>query len=78
MTAPWWGKEALPGERQHPAPSQAAPAAWPELVTATRSAVFNEVSGRIPSYTPEWTSQTPGDAGVALTRLFSEEMEPVL
>jgi predicted phage baseplate assembly protein len=78
VTAPWWGKEALPGERQHPAPSQAAPAAWPELVTATRSAVFNEVSGRIPSYTPEWTSQTPGDAGVALTRLFSEEMEPVL
>jgi hypothetical protein len=70
VTAPWWGKEASPAERLHPAPSQAAPAAWPELVTATRNAVFNEVSGRILSYTPEWTNQGPGDAGVALARLF--------
>src|SRR6516165_12215130 len=31
-----------------------------------------------PSYTLEWTSQMPDDAGVALARLFSEEMEPVL
>lgn len=78
MTAPWWGKEASPAQRQYPVPSGAAPAAWPALVAATRDAAFTELSGRIRSFVPEWSSQRPGDAGVALARLFSEEIEPVL
>jgi predicted phage baseplate assembly protein len=36
------------------------------------------VAARIPSFTPEWTSRRPDDAGVALARVFSEEMEAVL
>jgi predicted phage baseplate assembly protein len=78
MTGPWWGKEASPAQRQYPVPSGAAPAAWPALVAATRDAAFTELSGRIRSFVPEWSSQRPGDAGVALARLFSEEIEPVL
>jgi len=33
---------------------------------------------RIPAYTPEWTRRGGGDAGMALVRLFAEQMEPVL
>jgi predicted phage baseplate assembly protein len=78
MTAPWWGKDATPAQRQRMVPPGAAPSSWPQLVAATRDAVFGEVSGRIASYTAEWSSRRPGDAGVALARLFSEETEPVL
>jgi predicted phage baseplate assembly protein len=78
VTAPWWGREASPAERRHPAPPRAAPAAWPQLAAATRDAVFAAASARIQSYTPDWTNRQAGDAGIALLRLFSEEMEPVL
>jgi predicted phage baseplate assembly protein len=78
MNAPWWGKEASPAQQQQPVPQGMAPSAWPQLVAPTRDAVFGEVSGRIASYTAEWSSRRPGDAGIALARLFSEEMEPVL
>lgn len=78
MTAAWWGKEASPRDRQQGAPTDAAAASWPQLVTATRDAVVGQLGSRITSYTPEWSSRRPDDAGVALVRLFSEEMEPVL
>jgi predicted phage baseplate assembly protein len=79
MTAPWWNKAASGGQgQQQPAPTTAAPSGWPELVAASRSAVFGEIAGRIASYTPEWTNRQPGDAGIAFAHLFSEEMEPML
>jgi predicted phage baseplate assembly protein len=78
MTAPWWGKEASPDLREQAPLVAAAPSAWPQLVVADRDAVYNEWIDRPPSYTPEWTSLRPTDAGIALGHLFSEEMEPVL
>src|SRR5260370_32871064 len=76
---PRWGGKARCRERRHRGVrGGAGPAVWPALVTATRDAAFSELSGRIRSYAPEWSSQRSGDAGVALARLFSEEIEPVL
>ncbi len=40
--------------------------------------MITDVKGRIAAYTPEWTAQTPDDAGVALVTLFGGMMEPVL
>src|SRR6185436_20198818 len=40
--------------------------------------VTGEVRARIRSFTPEWTNSRPTDAGIALTQLFGEQMEPVL
>lgn len=78
MTSAWWGKEASPSEQQSAPQTGAAPGAWPQLVEASRNVAFAGVSTRIPSYTSEWTSRSPSDAGIALARLFSEEVEPVL
>src|SRR5882724_1837594 len=73
MTSAWWGREASPPDRQ-----TSVLTAIPELVTATAAETFAEVSAHIQSFTPEWTSRRPDDAGIALAHLFSEEMEPVL
>jgi predicted phage baseplate assembly protein len=81
MSAPWWGREAVPGKagRMVPAAASGGPAGiQPELAPATRADVIAEVRGRIPRYTPEWSSQRVDDAGQALVRLFGEQMEPVL
>jgi predicted phage baseplate assembly protein len=40
--------------------------------------VADEVRSRIASFTPTWTSLRPTDAGLALVKLFSEQMEPAL
>ena len=53
-------------------------AAQPELSPSSRDAVAKEVRGRIKHFTPEWTNLQSGDAGIALIRLFGEQMEPVL
>lgn len=71
MSKVWWGKES----RTVPAPKKLFP---PELLPASRQVVRGEVNSRIKDFTPEWTNQRPDDAGVALTQLFSEQMEPVL
>ena len=78
MTAAWWGKEASAAEQLAAPAVDAAPNAWPVLVDPTRDAVFAALAARISSYTPEWTNRRPGDAGIALAHLFSEQMEPVL
>jgi len=78
MTAAWWGKETPAGQQENVPQTAAAPGAWPQLVDATREAVYATLISRIASYTPEWTNRRPGDAGIALAHLFSEEMEPVL
>lgn len=78
MTAAWWSKEASPAERAAAVESLAAPLAWPQLVTPTRDAAYNELVARIAGYTPEWTNRRQDDAGIALAHLFSEQLEPVL
>jgi predicted phage baseplate assembly protein len=71
MSDVWWGKESRAGA----VPKKTLP---PELAPASRRVVRSEVIGRIRDFTPEWTNLRPDDAGVALTQLFSEQMEPVL
>jgi predicted phage baseplate assembly protein len=78
MNAPWWGKEVSQQEIKQAMPPGAFASAHPHLVVATRDEVFQELSARIASFTPEWTNRRPGEAGIALAHLFSEEMEPVL
>lgn len=80
MSAPWWGREAVPGKTGSivPAASGGPAGVQPELSPASRAAVAAEVRGRIAAYTKEWTSQRVDDAGQALVRLFGEQMEPVL
>jgi hypothetical protein len=71
MSGPWWTQ-----------PTQAALMAddgvRPRLLADSRKAVSDALKVLIPSYTPEWTRRTSGDAGMALVRLFAEQMEPVL
>jgi predicted phage baseplate assembly protein len=50
----------------------------PELLSSSRQAIATQVRERIKSFTPQWTNIRVQDAGVALIRLFSEQMEPVL
>jgi predicted phage baseplate assembly protein len=71
MSEVWWGKESRAG-------AAAKKSFEPELAPASRQAVRREVIGRIKDFTPEWTNLRPDDAGIALTQLFSEQMEPVL
>ena len=77
MSVVWWGKETT-GQASRlkrvgpPLPPE------PELAAPSRQDVKKEVRSRIKSFTPEWTNLRPTDAGVALTQLFSEQMEPVL
>jgi len=46
-------------------------------VDSTR-AVLAELMGLSSAFTPEWTNRSASDAGTALLKLFSEELEPVL
>ncbi|HEV7669579.1 MAG TPA: putative baseplate assembly protein [Thermoanaerobaculia bacterium] len=81
MSAPWWGRETVPGRagRMVPAPASGGPAGIePELASASRAEVLAELRGRAPRYTPEWTGRRADDAGQALARLFGEQLEPVL
>ena len=73
MSAAWWS----PDSKHEPA-ALAADGVRPQLQPQTRKAVADALKTRIPAYTPEWTGRGAGDAGMALVRLFSEEMEPVL
>jgi predicted phage baseplate assembly protein len=78
MTA-WWGREAW-GPLPSGATVRALPSGpvRPRPLPVGREAVARAVAGRIASFTPEWTDRRPIDAGVALVRVFSEEMEAVL
>jgi hypothetical protein len=73
VSAPWWsqgasGQPSLLGED----------GLRPRLLPDTRKAVADAIKEHIAAYTPEWTRRTSGDAGMALVRLFAEQMEPVL
>jgi hypothetical protein len=73
MSEVWWGKESSQNLRIRVRRSDP-----PELVSALRQDVRNELRGRIKNFTPEWTNLRQNDAGIALTQLFSEQMEAVL
>ena len=76
MSAAWWGREATPAQsgRMVRGPLGAQPQLLPPDVAGIREAVRD----RIAAFTPDWTNQREGDAGVALVRLFAFELEPVL
>jgi predicted phage baseplate assembly protein len=73
MSEVWWGKEASPRSR----PRLARHSNQPELLVGERQAIVGEIRSRIASFTPDWSNLRADDAGVALVRLFSEELEPV-
>jgi predicted phage baseplate assembly protein len=50
----------------------------PQLLPPSREAVAGDLRSHIKYFTPEWTVLDPNDAGVALLRLFSEQMEAAL
>src|ERR1700731_3952783 len=78
MSAAWWGKEASARDRSGADTPAAAPSGEPVLVDPTGAAVQAALLKRSGAFTPEWTNRRAADAGVALSKLFSEAMEPVL
>ncbi|HJZ80215.1 MAG TPA: putative baseplate assembly protein [Pyrinomonadaceae bacterium] len=78
MSEVWWGKERSPRSRPRLVHRSGFAVKQPELLPADRKSVSDEVRSRIASFTPTWTSLRPTDAGLALVKLFSEQMEPVL
>lgn len=78
MSDVWWGKESTGGAGGRVRRAGASSPPRPELAPPAREDVRAELRGRIKAYTPEWTNLRSTDAGMALTQLFSEQMEPVL
>src|SRR5436853_4916539 len=78
MTDVWWGKESGPNAKARLKAAADASAAPPELLPSSRQEVTDEVRARRQNFTREWTNLRASDAGMALTRLFGEQMEPVL
>ncbi|MGA9768977.1 MAG: putative baseplate assembly protein, partial [Blastocatellia bacterium] len=78
MSDVWWGKESGPDSKARLKPGDEASAAQPELLPSSRQEITDEVRARRKNFTPEWTNLRASDAGMALTRLFGEQMEPVL
>lgn len=73
MSAPWWSQQGA----AQPA-ALAADGVRPQLLADSARAVADVLQARIPAYTPEWTRRHGIDAGLALLRLFGEQMAPVL
>lgn len=69
MTRPWWDQAGAD------APMQAG---VPVLLPGGRGALLEALQARIPGFTPEWLDRSEEDAGVALTRLFGVELDPVV
>ena len=78
MSDVWWGKESTGGGRGRLKRTNSALPPRPELAPPSREEVRRELRARIKEFTPEWTNLRPADAGMALTQLFSEQMESVL
>lgn len=78
MSGIWWGKEAGPNQRPRLVRRDQSSAQQPELLPSSRKDVTDELIARIAAFTPEWTNLRATDAGMALVRLFGEQMEPVL
>ena len=71
---PWW--RPIPDRRSDP---DAQPVDdFPELVAADSRAARAAVAGRIAAFTPEWKAgSAAADAGVALVKVFGEQVVPV-
>lgn len=78
MSAPWWGKERVPGSRAWMAAGVAPSAVQPVLVPLELRAILSELTARIAAFTPEWRSRRVEDAGHAVLRVFGEMTEPVV
>jgi predicted phage baseplate assembly protein len=78
MSEVWWGRECYPGNKASLGSAGELGVKQPELVTAKAASVTSALRARIPSYTPQWTNLRNSDAGIALVRLFGEQVEPVL
>jgi predicted phage baseplate assembly protein len=71
---PWWRP---PADRRDEPDAQPVED-FPELVAADSRAVRAEVAGRIAAFTPDWSVGSAGaDAGVALVKVFAEQVKPV-
>jgi len=77
MNAIWWGKEADSSARAR-INGGGPDAGKPRLLEGAANRIREAIRNRIPSFTPEWTNLRAEDAGVALVRLFSEQVQPVL
>ncbi|HYP27451.1 MAG TPA: putative baseplate assembly protein [Blastocatellia bacterium] len=78
MSEVWWGKESRRNLQAGVKRSGGSSAAQPELLPSSRQEVTDELRARTKNFTPEWTNLRATDAGFALTRLFGEQMEPVI
>ncbi len=78
MSGVWWGKEAGPHDLVRLKIVTGKLAQQPVLLPFLRQDVINELRTRINSFTPEWSNLRTTDAGLALVRLFGEQIEPVL
>lgn len=78
MTETWWGKEAAFKIQSIQASGLSSSNQPPELMSASRDSITSKLLSRVVGYVPEWTRRAPDDAGIALARLFGEQLEPVL
>jgi predicted phage baseplate assembly protein len=75
----WWGREAWGPLPPWATVKQTGTAPLrPRPLLVSSDDVAAAIATRIRAFTPEWTNQRPGDAGVALVRVFAEQLEAVL
>ena len=73
MTTPWWRQPDRAGD-----PDAQPLEEFPELLAADSRSVRAAVAGRIGAFTPDWSPASAGaDAGVALDKVFGEQVAPV-
>jgi predicted phage baseplate assembly protein len=73
VTMPWWRRPDGRGD-----PDAQPVEEFPELLASDSRSVRAAVAGRIGAFTPDWSVGAAGaDAGVALVKVFGEQVEPV-
>jgi predicted phage baseplate assembly protein len=75
MNVPWWRRTGDDGPDGGGAAARPVDT-FPELLPADARAFRAAVQGRIGSFTPDWRPG-PGDAGIALVKVFSQQAAPV-
>jgi predicted phage baseplate assembly protein len=78
MSEIWWGKESSPRSIVELVRGPGSSGNQPRLLPGSRPSIEARVRDRIKSFTPQWTNLRADDAGIALIRLFGEQMEPVI
>ncbi len=69
MSRPWWDQAGADASVVNGSPV---------LLPGGRSALLRALQSRIVGFVPEWRGRDDADAGVALTRLFGVQLEPVI